>query len=285
MELSVVIPARDVAGTLAEQLDALLAQRFDGEWEIVVVDNRSTDGTGLLARGYADRCPRVRVVDAGERDGLCYSRAVGVDAARADAIAICDGDDVVAPGWVAAMADALRVHPVVTGALEIDRLNPPWLAASRGRPDRTRVGTWYGCFPLVSGGNVGFRREVWREVGGFDEHFLGAEDAEFSLRLFRRGIPVTFLPDALIHYRYRASARVLWRQGLVYGSGRPRVRRRMRDLGMRVPPPFTGWRSWTWLVVHLPDLTSAAGRARWVWVAGNRIGHVVGSVQTRTLFV
>lgn len=280
-----MIPARDVAATLPEQLDALLEQHWDGEWEVVVVDNRSTDGTAHIARDYASRCPRVRVVDATERDGLCYSRATGVEAARGDAVAICDGDDVVAPGWVAAMGDALRRHPVVTGPLEIDRLNPPWLAASRGRPSRTTGPTWYGRFPLVSGGNVGFRREVWRDVGGFDEHFLGAEDAEFSLRLSRRGIPVHFAPDALVHYRYRDSARILWRQGLQYGRGRPRVRRRMRELGLATPPALAGWRSWVWLVVHLPDLRRRAGRARWVWVAGNRVGHVVGSVQARTLFL
>jgi glycosyltransferase involved in cell wall biosynthesis len=285
VDLSVVIPARDVAATLPEQLDALLDQRWDGEWEVVVVDNRSADGTGDVARSYAHRCPRVRVVDAPGRDGLCYARAVGVEAATGSAVAICDGDDVVAPGWVAAMGEALRAHPVVTGALEIDRLNPPWLAASRGRPSRTTGPTWYGCFPLVSGGNVGFRREVWREVGGFDEHFLGAEDAEFSLRLQRHGIPVRFVPEAVVHYRYRASARVLWHQGLQYGRGRPLLRRRMRDLGLSVPPPFAGWRSWAWLVVHLPGVATGAGRARWLWVAGNRVGHVLGSVHARTLFL
>lgn len=285
MDLSVVIPCRDVADTLPEQLDALLAQVWDGAWEVVVVDNRSSDATAAIAREYAARDRRVRVVDAPERAGLCYSRAVGVDAAASDAIAICDGDDVVADGWVRTMGDALREHAVVTGPLEVDRLNPPWLAASRGRPSRVTGATWYGVFPLVSGGNLGLRRDVWRAVGGFDDRYLGAEDAEFSLRLHEHGIAVDFEPAALVHYRYRRSARALWEQGLCYGRGRPLVRRRVRDAGLAAPSPVAGWRSWLWLVVHLPDLATRAGRARWLWVAGNRIGQVRGSVDARTLFV
>lgn len=285
MGLSVVIPARDVAATLPAQLEALLAQEWKEEWEIVVVDNLSTDGTADIVRKYSERDARLRVVDASARTGLCYARATGIHAARFDAIAICDGDDIVGPRWLRAMGEALHHDDVVTGPLEVDRLNPPWLAASRGRPSPTTCATWYGLFPVVSGGNLGLRREVWERVGGFDEHFLGAEDAEFSLRLHQHGIGVRFAPDALVHYRYRDSIRALWCQGTQYGLGRPLVRRRMRELGMHPPSPVAGWRSWVWLVLHLPDVRTTTGRARWAWVAGNRLGQLRGSVRARTLFI
>ena len=55
MDLSVVIPAHNVAETLGAQLDALAAESWDGEWEIVVVDNCSTDGTAALVRDHAAR--------------------------------------------------------------------------------------------------------------------------------------------------------------------------------------------------------------------------------------
>ncbi len=61
--ISVVIPCRDGARVLAKQIDALLSQQTSAEFEIVVADNGSTDGTADLVHGYAD--PRVRVVDAG----------------------------------------------------------------------------------------------------------------------------------------------------------------------------------------------------------------------------
>lgn len=285
MDLSVVIPAHDVADTLAEQLDALLAQEWDGAWEIVVVDNRSTDGTAALAREYATRDGRVRVVDAPEHAGLCYSRETGVRAAASDHVAICDGDDVVEPGWVAAMGDALREHRVVTGPLDVDRLNPPWLVETRGRLDSDGVRTWFGAFPVIAGGNLGIRRDVFDEVGWFDQAYIGAEDHEFSLRLARRAIPIHFAAGARIAYRYRSEASVLWRQGNTYGRSRPMLRRLVVEAGLPAPSRFAGWRSWLWLLRHLPGLGSTEGRARWAWVAGNRVGQLRGSVEARSVFV
>lgn len=285
MDLSVVIPAHNVADTLAEQLDALLAQSWPGEWEVVVVDNRSTDATPDLVRGYAARHARVRLVDAPERPGLCFSREVGVLRAASDHVAICDGDDIVGPQWVAAMGDALRDHRVVTGPLDVDRLNPPWLVETRGRLDTDRCRTWYGAFDVVAGGNLGIRRDVFTEVGFFDERFIGAEDHEFSLRLHEHGIPIHFAPDALLHYRYRADARVLWAQGNTYGRSRPELRTRVVEAGLVPPSRVAGWRSWAWLVRHSPELRTEHGRARWLWVAGNRVGQLRGSIRARSLFV
>ena len=285
IDLTVVIPANDVGTTLSAQLDALAPQQWAGSWEIVVVDNRSTDDTRAIALDYARRWDHVRVVDAPDRPGLCHARAIGISSARGAAIAICDGDDVVADGWVRAMGDALRDHPVVTGPLEVDRLNPRWLAETRGRPSATEAGTWFGLFPLVSGGNLGLHRSVWNAVGEFDDAYLGAEDAEWSLRLARAGITVHFAPDAVLHYRYRAEPDVLWRQGNRYGLNRPRLRRRIAASGYPPPSRFSGWRSWAWLVAHLPGLRTQHGRARWSWVAGVRIGHLRGSLRDRTLFL
>lgn len=285
VDLSVVIPCHDVAGTLGEQLDALLAQDWDGAWEIVVVDNRSTDGTAPLVQDYAAKDARVRLVTANERAGLCYSRAEGIEAAASDHVAICDGDDVVGPRWVAAMGDALRAHRVVTGPLETESLNPQWLRETRGDQDLHECRTWYDRFPIIAGGNFGIRTEVLAEVGGFDDRFVGSEDHELSLRLWQHAVPIFFAPDALLHYRYRAGARDLWRQGNVYGATRPLLRRRVRAAGIEPPSRFAGWRSWAWLVVQLPSLRSATGRARWLWVAGNRWGQLRGSVRARSLFV
>lgn len=285
LDLSVIIPAHNVADTLAEQLDALLAQEWDGTWEIVVVDNRSTDGTAALVEEYATRHPRIRMVAASERAGLCYSRATGIEHAASDHITICDGDDIVGPRWVAAMGNALREHRVVTGPVETDRLNPQWILEARGPLNMSGCRTWYDLFPVVAGGNLGIHREVFDEVGLFDERFTGSEDHEFSLRLRQHGESIFFEPDALLHYRYRASARALWEQGNTYGKTRPLLRRSVVDAGFVPPPRFAGWRSWAWLVTHLPGLRTQTGRARWLWVAGNRVGQLRGSIRARSLFL
>ena len=284
MDLSVVIAARDVATTLGEQLDALLAQEWNGRWEIVVVDNGSTDGTAALVEEYAGRDSRVRLVRAADGSGPSYARNVGFAAAASDSIASCDGDDVVAPGWVQAMGEGLREHACVTGPLDVDELNAVWLAESRGRL-ATSTPTWYGVFPIVAAGNLGIRRATFDAVGGFDERLRANEDHDLALRLALAGVDVHHEPTALVHYRYRHEPRELWEQGLRYGTARPLVWRRVRDAGLTPPSRFAGWRSWAWLVVHVASLRTAEGRASWVWVAGNRLGQVRGSILHRTVFL
>lgn len=62
--VSVVVPAYNAAATIAEQLEALATQRFDGDWELVIVDNGSTDGTADLARRYCQRFKEFTLIDS-----------------------------------------------------------------------------------------------------------------------------------------------------------------------------------------------------------------------------
>ncbi len=285
MQISVVMPLRNVESTLAEALDALLAQEWSGDWEVVLVNNRSTDSTLAICKEYAVRDERVRVVQAAERDGLAYARQTGFDATTSPMVLICDGDDVVVPGWLAAMASALEQGEVATGPCDVSVLNPQWLADSRGVYPPDRPLEWQGIFPIASGGNFGVRRDTFIRIGGFKDDFIGAEDHEFSLRIFVAKIPLIFEPNARLLYRMRGEPRTLWRQGLTYGRNRPKLRREVERSGLRPPGRFSGWRSWVRLLTTLPRLRSSSGRAQWCWVAGVRLGHLQGSIRDRTVFL
>lgn len=285
MQLSVVIPARNEERLLGEQLEALLTQDWDGAWELIVVDNGSTDRTAQVVADFMARSPRVRYVEAADRGDQSYAANTGVVASQAPAVAFCDADDVVADGWLAAMADGLGRHQVVTGPNLLDRLNPPWLAGSRGRSAEDAVGSFHGIFPLVRGNNYGVRREVWDIVGPLAEEHFPVADQEFSLRCWLAGIDVVGLPGAAVHYRYRQDTRSLWRQGWAYGTHRPLIGRLLRESGRGRPPRFAGWRSWVLLVARLPSIRTRQGRALWVWLAANRFGQLVGSLRHRTLMV
>lgn len=279
------MPVRNVESTLAEALDALLAQEWSGLWEVVLVNNRSTDATPAMCEEYALRDERVRVVEASGRDGQGYARQAGFDATTAPLVLFCDGDDVVVPGWLAAMASALEQGEVATGPCDVSVLNPEWLARSRGIYPPDRPLEWHGLFPLSSSGNFGIRRETFERMGGFKDDFVGAEDHEFSLRLFVAKIPIVFEPNARLLYRMRGEPKALWRQGLAYGRNRPKLRREVQRSGLCPPGRFTGWRSWVRLLTTLPRLRSASGRAQWCWVAGVRLGHLQGSIRDRTVFL
>jgi glycosyltransferase involved in cell wall biosynthesis len=282
MELAVIVPCHDEEATLSQQLDALTGQSFDGEWEIVVVDNASIDSTAEIAERYVDRGVRVVVAEGGA--GVAYARNRGVEATSARSVAFCDGDDVVSGSWVAAMGTALREHPFVTGTLDPSRLNPPEVATSRPGHGHDRRPT-FGSIPFGRGNNCGLHRAVWTEAGGFDESFVGLEDIELSLRLAARGVEPVLVPDAVVHYRFRASAGDVWRQGSFYGLGRPALAREARELGLPAPSRFEGLRSWGWLLVHLPSLLTRAGRLQWLWVLANRVGVLRGAVRARTFHV
>ena len=288
MDLCVVIPARNEERRLGDQLDALLDQKWTGSWEIIVVDNNSTDGTVALVERYAAQHSRVRVISATAKADQSFAANTGVAATEADAVIFCDADDIVAEGWLAAMAEGLAKHDVVTGPNEVDRLNPPWLANSRGRSIEDPSGTFFGIFPLVRGNNYGVRRRVWAITGPLQEEFSRhgvLADAEFSMRCWLNGVEIVGAPGAVVHYRYRDGAKDLWKQGFAYGSHRPLIARMLKEAGRPTPRKFGGWKSWLMLVVKLPTVVNRTGRANWLWIAGNRFGQVAGSVRHRTLML
>jgi cellulose synthase/poly-beta-1,6-N-acetylglucosamine synthase-like glycosyltransferase len=176
--MSVVIAAKDAADTLAEQLDALLPQAWSGSWEIVVVDNGSTDTTREIVRSFESRCRRVRLVEATNRSGAGYARNVAMRASSARAFAFCDADDIVTAGWVSAMGDGLRRHEAVGGSVELQLLNAPWLQTAYYASPPQRLETFEGIFPFAATCSLGVRRSVIEHVGGFDEDFVTGQDME-----------------------------------------------------------------------------------------------------------
>lgn len=282
LALAVVIPCHNVEQTLAAQLDALVGQRWTRPWGIVVVDNRSTDSTVEVARRYGDQ--GVRVVTADDGRGVAYARNAGARAVRSDAVAFCDGDDVVGPGWVAAIGDGLFEADIVSGQLETNLLNPAWLADSRPMSRPGSLPT-FGTVGFASGCNCGVRRGVLDELGGFDESFVGLEDIEFSLRARARGFDIRPVPDAVVSYRFRTAAGDVWRQGVFYGRGRPALIALAKELGLPGPGRFEGLRSWGWLVLNAHRATSRGGRFLWLWVLANRIGVLRGALARRSVFL
>lgn len=286
VELSVIIPARDAAGVLDDQLASLVTQVWDGTWEIVVaVDVGSSDGTAAVAARYVDSGRTIRVVDAAAGGGPGASRNVGVKAASGGSLAFCDADDIVADGWVAAMGQGLRHYEFVTGPLELDRLNPPWVVESRGRSFADRRPIYEGIFPYASSCNFGLRRSVFERMGGFDPAWRVGEDLELSLRLWLSGVEMHFEPGAAVHYRYRPTLLSTFRQSRSYGRVRPVLAEGLRRAGRPAPKRIAGLRNWAWLLRHLPLLAGQAGRAKWLWVAGQRLGNLEGSFRVRRLYL
>ena len=282
LELAVIVPCHNEATTLPEQLDRLVAERWDQPWSIVVVDNNSADATADVARSYAAQ--GVSVVSANAGRGVGYARNAGARAVRSRNVAFCDGDDVIQPGWVPTIGNALQHHDLVSGELDTTALNSEDLAKSRpmGRPGQMPR---FGSTPFASGGNCGISRRLFEMLDGFDEHFDGLEDIEFSLRARAEGYSAVRAEGAVLAYRMRPTARDTWSQGVFYGGSVPLLTRRARDLGLPAPSHVRGLKSWAWLVLHMPRLRTQAGRMQLLWVFASRIGTLRRAIQLRSFYL
>ena len=282
--VSVIVPCLDAEDWLEEQLAALAAQTYEGDWELLLVDNGCSDGSIEIARAWQGRLP-LRIVEASDRRSLNHARNAGAAAARGDFLAFCDADDVVRPDWLAALVAAGAEADIVGGTTDLEALNPPLYRAWRPDEPATELASDQGFLPYVSGGNCGMWARVARELrwdGGFD---FGSSDLEFCWRAQLADYRLAFTPDAVICQRYKRRIRDLARQYYRYGRSGPTLYRRFRDHGMPRDNRASMW-WYRWLAEHLGHLTeSRARRGNWVRIAAFRVGRLSGSLRTRTLYL
>jgi GT2 family glycosyltransferase len=280
--VSVVIPCFDAAATLGDQLAALALQDYGGEWEVIVADNGSTDGSRAVAESFRGRLPALHWIDASARRSPAHARNAGAAAARGELLLFCDADDVVAPGWVAAMAAALARYGLVASRYDAARLNPPAVRDLHATPQTEELPRYdYPPFlPHAGGGGLGVRRELHERVGGFDESMPALEDTDYCWRLQLAGVEMGFARDALVHVRYRPTLAGNFRQAFSYGEHNVRIYRRYRGRGMPRLGPLPGLIRWGKLLLTAPLLLTRR-RGRWIWQAGWRLGRLKGCLVER----
>lgn len=281
---SVVIPALNVSDILPRQLRSLAHQSFEGEWEVIVADNGSSDGTQELIGNLHDRPRRLRTADASDRRGISHARNVGARQSRGRVILFCDADDVAHPDWVREMVRALDGFDVVGGRLEYEQLNDARTRSWRRTVSDHALPMNLGFLPYAVGANFGVRADVYREVGGFDEEFVVcSDDIDFSWRSQLLGRSIGFAPDAVVHYQLRAGLRPFARQQFLYGLYEARLYRKFRDLGLGRTTLWYTVKTWLRTVVRsLHLLRSAELRGNWIREASYLSGRVVGGIRFRT---
>jgi glycosyltransferase involved in cell wall biosynthesis len=283
VRLSVIIPCLNAADTISVQLEALANQKWSEAWEIIISNNGSTDETLTIVERFKGHIPHLRIVDSSDRRGPAYARNVGVLAASGDLLAFCDADDEVAPGWVAAMGEALSKYDFVAGRLETKKLNGSWVQKARSsfQQDGLQSYAYPPYLPHAAGCNLGMKRSLYDTIGKFDETFLSLHDTDYCWRAQLAGIELHFAPDAVIHHRFRNTLGGVYRQARRYGEYNVLLYKRYRPLGM----PKLSWKAsmkeWGYLLRSLLWIRSRQRLARWIWKFGWRIGRLQGSIKYR----
>ncbi len=227
MQFSIVIPTFNRKSTLRQTLTSLIAQD-DAEYEIIVVDDGSSDGTReMIAREF----PSVHCTAQNHR-GPAVARNRGIAESRGEIIAFTDDDCLPPRNWLTRLADGYARYPRVAGVggglvapkqlLEKNVFARYELFLSQhfyraGRQE------YLGGFECPAGGtaNISYRRLVLDEVNGFDENFpvAAGEDADLKLRICQRGHQLLYVPTWVTHLQEYSWVRFR-RQFYVRGVGR-----------------------------------------------------------------
>jgi glycosyltransferase involved in cell wall biosynthesis len=207
--ISVVMPVYNGQRFLARAMDSLLAQTFT-DFEVIVVDDGSTDDTPAILRRYAEQDARVRVI-RGDHAGISAALNRGIEASTHAWIARMDADDVASPDRFAKQIAGAAAHPevVVWGsyAQHVDA-NGRVLGVSRTGPtsvDEFRRLRAAGEDVYVIHPTSMLRKDVVLRVGGYDGRFNYCEDFELFDRMAEHG-PVVALPEPLLQYRIHATS-------------------------------------------------------------------------------
>ena len=235
--VSVVVCAYNAADTIDDCLTALADVKYP-RFEIIVVDDGSTDDTASRARRYS----RARLIQT-PNSGLSAARNVGLDSASGDVVAYVDADVRVDPLWLMHLVQPfVRSTAVAAGGPNVAPSDDGWFSQcvvrAPGAPSHVMFDDRQA--EHIPGCNFAARREALLAIGGFDPIFLRAgDDVDVCWRLQDRGGWIAFAPSALVWHHHRARLIAYWRQQVGYGEGEAWLRLRH---GHRFSRSGVAWR-------------------------------------------
>jgi GT2 family glycosyltransferase len=212
--VSVIVCAHNATPTIEECLRSLSRLRYPN-YEIIVVDDGSTDGTGPIGAAYGARLIRI------ERGGLSRARNTGIKAAKGSILAFIDADAYADPDWLTfAVATLERQDAVAVGGPNLSPPSDGFVAQcvdlAPGNPihvliDEARAEHIPGC-------NMIFRKSALEEIGLFDvTHRAAGDDVDVCWKLLARRQTIAFSPSAVVWHHRRDTVKGFLKQQRGYG--------------------------------------------------------------------
>jgi len=208
-----LLPVYNGAATLREAIDSVLAQD-EPSFELLILDDASSDGSAALAEDYKRRDSRVVVVAHERNSGLASTLNEGLERASHELVLRMDQDDVSLPWRLRVQSAYLEAHPAVAAA-------GSWVLHMGARPEHDRlvelpstpreIAVRLQRENCLYHPSVALRRSVVLEAGGYRSEFKNAEDYELWLRLAREH-DLANVPEALLRYRFSLGGMTLGRK-------------------------------------------------------------------------
>ncbi len=183
--ISIVVPALNEERLLPACLESLKKQKCRVEYEIIVVDNGSTDNTVQVAQGYG-----VRVISCPQK-GVVFARQAGAEAARGDTVIQVDADTIYPDSWLEKIAAGFTERKkaiAIAGRYVYDHPARWAQLETFYRRSLNHLGLLIMGFPVaVSGANFAFKKEAFEKAGGYDARSLYPDQWGIARRLHKHG--------------------------------------------------------------------------------------------------
>ena len=188
--VTLVVAVYNGEAYLREALESAVAQEFE-PYEVVVVDDGSTDGTAAIARSFP-----VRYLHQ-ENEGPSAARNAGLAAARGELIAFLDGDDVIPQSKLAVQTAYLREHAETGCVLGRNE----WIFEDGSDPSWLTRDPVYGELGGIQPGTALVWKRVLDDVGGFDSTYRYWEFQNLFVRMREHGVQIDVLPEVVLRKR------------------------------------------------------------------------------------
>lgn len=224
--VSVVVPVHNEAHVLPDCLQGLFRQSYPrDDFEVIVVDNGSTDGT----RQIIDRYP-VRSREETSTQSSYAARNEGIRAAQGEIIAFTDADCVPHPNWLEAGVKSFRDPSVggVAGRIISGTPSNDVEAELRRRDWLEETATLEHSFlPYPQTANAFYRRSVFDTIGDFEETWVSGGDADLAWRMqLETPLALAHEPSAVVEHRHRSDLGGIFRQAIKWGHGSAQLERK-----------------------------------------------------------
>jgi glycosyltransferase involved in cell wall biosynthesis len=233
VSVSVIIPTFNSGKTLRECLESLFQQEFSNRFEVILVDNNSTDRTKEIASSF----PVLFIEKKGNR---AVASNIGVSNARGDIVAFTDSDCILPKTWLKQISSALRRDPSIkcVGGLDLtSSANDSYFAQCIGVLEkwghgRNLYSRSFDAARKIKACNVAYDKEALIRAGGFDESLPYWQELELGYRLVRKKYDLLYDPSIYVYHRRRSNPWAYFKQCLIAGSSAVIGWKQIRPFGL-----------------------------------------------------
>ncbi len=297
--ISVIVPVFNGEETIEECIQSLLNLSYpEDRYEIIIVDNKSTDNTKKIVEKYP-----VKLLLETKR-GSYAARNAGIRTAKGDILAFTDSDCIVDKNWLKYIIKKFDDAEVGGVGGKVIAYNPVTIVEqyttkfSGVLDQETFVGYKE---PFIVTANAAYRRDVLYKVGLFDESFVSGGDVDLGWRVSWQGFKIVYEPKAIVYHKHRTTLKGLFLQFFKYAEGHAKLFKKYRNkYGKKYEINITGYFTMIpslllHLLLRITTIYQQKRGERLLYVAtpicdfiqklGYRAGKIYGSLKHRIIFL